>query len=192
MNKTFIVNFIMLVAISILLIVRSLDNVSEKSNLQLQLASFVTIIASMHYFLMIMNKENVVSYRYFDWFFTTPILLIDLCLLLNISDTKFIMEIILYNTLMLASGFLGEINMVPLWLSNLIGFVPFGLMYKKILDKTNSIKERNIVNGFFGLWSLYGLNQLNPYNNGKNITYNVLDFITKGAFGLFIYYESFE
>jgi bacteriorhodopsin len=191
LEKSYEINVIMFIAISILLIIRSLDNdISSQSNLQLQLATFVTIIAASHYFLMVRSKKHVVSYRYFDWFFTTPILLIDLCLLLKIYDIKFISEIIIYNTIMLFMGFLGELELIPLYVSNILGFIPFIMMYKKISDKTKIQQEKHLVNGFFGLWSLYGVNQLNPFVDGKNITYNILDFITKGAFGLYIYYES--
>lgn len=191
-DKTYEINVIMLISISILLIVRSLDqDISNKSNLQLQLAAFVTVIASMHYFLMTQSSKKVVHYRYFDWFFTTPILLIDLCLILGITDFYFISELVFYNTLMLLFGYLGEINVIPLIPSNILGFVPFVLMYKKIIDKIDTQEKKNITNAFFGLWTLYGVNQLNTNSNSKNIIYNVLDFITKGAFGLYIYYESF-
>lgn len=191
LEKSYEINVIMFIAISILLIIRSLDNdVTSQSNLQLQLAAFVTIIAASHYFLMIRSSKHIVSYRYFDWFFTTPILLIDLCLLLKIYNVTFISEIIIYNTIMLTLGFLGELKLIPLYVSNILGFIPFIMMYKKIVDKTNTSAEKHLVNGFFSLWSLYGVNQLNPYVDGKNITYNILDFITKGAFGLYIYYES--
>ena len=191
LQKSYEVNVIMFIAISILLIVRSLDeNLDEKTNLQLQLAAFVTIIASMHYFLMIRSKSKVVSYRYFDWFFTTPILLIDLCLILKIYDPYFIGELVLYNTTMLLFGFLGELSVLPIFVSNMLGFIPFVIMYKKILKRISTQNEKMILNGFFGLWSLYGLNHLNPYSGPKNLTYNILDFITKGAFGLYIYFNS--
>lgn len=191
LEKSYEINVIMFIAISILLIVRSLDkDVSKESNIQLQLAAFVTIIAASHYFLMVRSIKNVVSYRYFDWFFTTPILLIDLCLLLEVYDVKFITEMVIYNTLMLLMGFLGEIKAIPLYLSNITGFVPFAIMYKKFIDKVRNDEDKYLVNGFFGLWALYGVNQLNPYDSNKNLSYNILDFITKGAFGLYIYYKS--
>lgn len=76
LNKSYQIYLIMFIAITMLTLIRSFDDLSYIKNLQLQLSSFVTFVAAMHYFLMIISKENVVSYRYFDWFFTTPILLI--------------------------------------------------------------------------------------------------------------------
>jgi hypothetical protein len=94
---------------------------------------------------------------------------------------------------MLGGGYLGEIGIVPLYVSNIVGFIPFILMYKKIKGAVENKEKRtnNIVNGFFGLWSLYGINQLNPYRKSRSIVYNGLDFITKGAFALYLYYDSF-
>lgn len=223
----------MLICISLLTGLRSLqDNISDKNRLSLQLSTLVTSVASFHYFYMLKSVEKVISYRYFDWFFTTPILLIDLCLLLftNIPKLYFIIEIIFYNTLMLGFGYLGEINKMSMINSMIIGFIPFVLIFYKIYNKkieeneiknienkngnntnintnTNNFVERiksfinNLKNpfnnkesllfySFIFLWSLYGITHILPYNNLKQTTYNVLDLITKGFFGLYIYYNS--
>jgi bacteriorhodopsin len=197
LEKSYEVNFIMFVAITVLVFIRTLDSdISKEANKQLQLAGFVTMIAAAHYYLMIVGKD-VITYRYFDWVFTTPILLIDLCLFVGIYDVRIISELVFYNMLMLGGGYLGEIGMVPLYVSNIVGFIPFILIYKKIKETLKNKKNKknnennNIVNGFFGLWSLYGINQLNPYRRSRSLVYNGLDFITKGAFALYLYYDSF-
>ena len=206
LNKSYQINLIMFIAITMLTIIRSFDNVSDIKNQQLQLSSFVTFVAAMHYFFMIISKDNVVSYRYFDWFFTTPVLLIDLCLLLGIYDTYFLLEIIAYNSLMLLFGYLGEINVLSILSSTILGFIPFTILfykiYTKLNNKDNDSKESNdhidfsydhknkLLLAFVIMWSLYGLNHLVSNLYIKNFTYNILDFITKGAFGLFIYTKS--
>ena len=199
LNKSFQVVFIMLISITLLTSLRSLqDNISNKTRLSLQLSSFVTITASMHYFLMIYDKSNTVSYRYFDWFFTTPVLLIDLLLILDIYEKELIIEILIYNTLMLVFGYLGELNKISKMNSTILGFIPFIIIFYKINEKLNekyknsNIKndlneKQTILNVFFILWTIYGLNHLNPNINSKNFIYNVMDLITKGLFGLYIY-----
>lgn len=225
LNKSYQINLIMFIAITMLTLIRSFDDVSDIKNLQLQLSSFVTFVAAMHYFLMILSKENVVSYRYFDWFFTTPVLLIDLCLILGIYNKYFLLEIVIYNSLMLLFGYLGEIKVLSILSSTVLGFIPFIILFYKIYNKLNNKeidqdnqnnykddrnKENNLIDGekdnaetdlsnenknklllaFVIMWSLYGLNHLVPNLYIKNFTYNILDFITKGAFGLFIYAKS--
>lgn len=192
----------MFIAITMLTIIRSFDDVSDSTNLQLQLSSFVTFIASMHYFLMIVSNDNVVSYRYFDWFFTTPVLLIDLCLILGIYDKYFLFEIVIYNCLMLLFGYLGEINVLSMLTSTILGFIPFVLLFYKIYNRLKNNKDtddqkyltfenkKKLLLAFVTLWSLYGLNNIIKNLYIKNLIYNILDFITKGAFGLFIYSKS--
>lgn len=192
----------MFIAITMLTIIRSFDDVSDSTNLQLQLSSFVTFIASMHYFLMIVSNDNVVSYRYFDWFFTTPVLLIDLCLILGIYDKYFLFEIVIYNCVMLLFGYLGEINVLSMLTSTILGFIPFVLLFYKIYNRLKNNKDtddqkyltfenkKKLLLAFVTLWSLYGLNNIVKNLYIKNLIYNILDFITKGAFGLFIYSKS--
>ena len=196
-NKSYEVTFIMMVCITVLTYIRSIQtNPESKFPLALQLSSFVTMIASMHYYMMIQDKNNVHTYRYFDWFFTTPVLLIELCLLLDIFDTQFIAELILYNTLMLLIGFAGEVGYLGLMTSTAAGFLPLLIMFWRIKNKVDAEQTRNkqrknlILNTFFGLWSAYGLNNLVTNRMVSNSVFNVLDFLTKGAFGLFIYSET--
>ena len=194
-NKSFQISFIMLSSISLITLFRSNNDLSEDKIKQLQLSSLVTIIASMHYFLMMSEKDNskIVSYRYYDWFFTTPILLYDLCLILDIYDNQFYLELFAYNTLMLSIGYIGEIKN-KLLMTMILGFIPLALMFYRIIDrfyKKNINKDERkdkeiLLYTFFSLWSLYGVTHLFP-NNIKNIILNMLDIITKGFFGIYIY-----
>lgn len=195
-NKSYEITFIMLVCITALTFMRSIRaDVSKKASLSLQLSSFVTMIASMHYYLMVQNKTNVHVYRYFDWFFTTPVLLIDLCLMLDIYDPVFVFELVLYNTAMLGIGFMGELGYIGILPSTVIGFVPLGIMFVRIRNKlmaqSHTNEQLTLFNTFFGLWSLYGVNNLVTNRVISNSVFNVLDFLTKGAFGLYIYSASF-
>lgn len=200
LEKSYNVTFLMLISITILVYLRSTNNILEKNKVSLQLAGFVTTIAAFHYYYMINNPGSAVSYRYFDWIFTTPILLIDLCILLEIVDLKLILQVTSLNTLMLLFGYLGEINTISMINSTILGFIPFVLMFYLIKQKMNqqnknlSEKEKKDNNylyfTFIILWTLYGVNHLVPINEMKNLTYNILDLITKGFFGLYIYKQT--
>jgi bacteriorhodopsin len=200
LSKSYEITFLMLICITIIVYTRSLNKqLNDKQILSLQLAGLVTSVAAFHYYYMINTKGSPVSYRYFDWFFTTPILLIDLCILLDIYDYNFIVKIVSLNILMLLFGYLGEIKVISMVNSTILGFIPFILLFymikQKMKDKNKYSKEQIIINNriyytFAGLWTLYGVNHLVTNMEIKNTAYNVLDLITKGMFGLYIYYVS--
>lgn len=203
-EKSYEVSFILLMTISAITALRSLNHdITYKDRLSLQLSTMVTIIASFHYNLMIQRSDNLVVYRYLDWFFTTPILLIDFCIMNNITDKLFIMEIVGYNTIMLLLGFMGEIGILSMYSSMIIGFLPFIIMFSKLYMKINKnqeqIQDNNKKNEFHNkyknkffflfmfLWSMYGFIHIYPDKSTRDVFYNILDVLTKGAFGLYIY-----
>jgi bacteriorhodopsin len=196
----------MFICITILLYFRSISLKNEKEIISLQLAAFVTSIAAFHYYYMINSKNTPVLYRYFDWFFTTPILLIDLCILLDIFDYATLIKIVSLNTIMLLFGYLGELKILSILTSTILGFIPFVLMFyiiymekqkvellqKDELNKNTqqSNNKETIFNVFILLWSLYGIVHMIPHGNLQNIIYNCLDLITKGFFGLFVFNQT--
>lgn len=200
-DKSFDISFIMLSSISIITLFRSTNNLPNDKIKQLQLSSLVTIIASMHYYMMMneYNTDKIVSYRYYDWFFTTPLLLYDLCLILDIYDNKFYLELLGLNTLMLSLGYIGEIKN-KLVISMVLGFIPLIVMFYRIIKKFNNKnldkKEKKnkeiLLYTFLGFWSLYGVSHIINNFQVKNIILNILDIITKGFFGLYIYKNSFN
>jgi len=205
LNKTYEITFLMLICITIIVYIRSLNyGLDDKKILSLQLAGLVTSVAAFHYYYMINTQGSPVAYRYFDWFFTTPILLIDLCIILDIYQFNFIIKIILLNTLMLLFGYFGEIKILSMLNSTILGFIPFILIFymiKQKIDNNEKLDQKssnllNINNSyliyyiFLGLWGFYGINHLSLNLNIKNIIYNLLDLLTKGIFALYIYNQS--
>jgi bacteriorhodopsin len=193
--------------VSLLLYKRSTEDEFKDDNtlLSLRISSLVTAIAAFHYFIMIISKGSIVSYRYLDWFLTTPLLLIELCLLLNIIDSILLTKVIVLNTIMLLFGLLGELNLINMLASTFFGFIPFLLLFYLIIDRnekkiiidnedTRSIKlkrrERILLFLFIMFWACYGFNHLISDLSLKNFNYNVLDLITKGFFGLYVFLSS--
>lgn len=216
--KSYQITFLMLICISLLTGIRSLqDELTTTKRLSLQLSTFVTSIASFHYFYMLQSVERVISYRYFDWLFTTPLLLIDLVILLfeKLPTLVFMIEIILYNTCMLGIGYLGEIGTLSMLNSMWIGFIPFILMFYRIyqrkvdiqnkdtnMESNNNTRSNTTLSSTFNttqlgifitfilLWGSYGITHNIKHKTNRQTIYNILDLITKGFFGLFIYYNS--
>ena len=148
------------------------------------------------------NITNITPYRYFDWFLTTPTMLITLMAFLsknnfnNLSDfiksnKKNIIIVGLANALMLLFGLLGEFNVINYTTGVLLGFIPFFYYYKKIYDeyinKDSNKDQKGLFWFFFIVWSLYGLAALFPYSI-KNSMYNTLDLFSKNLLGLILVY----
>ena len=174
---------------------------------------FVQIIEGLFYIWLAYNFKkisNITPNRYMDWVLTTPTMLITLIsyllflqakvtkqtsslTLTSILKTNYktLVPILCLNWMMLLFGYLGEIKVIPIIYSVLLGFIPFliyyFMIYKNFVDKDKSVYGYNIFMYFFFFWSLYGVAALMPYYI-KNTLYNILDLFAKNFFGLFLVY----
>ena len=151
---------------------------------------------------------NITPNRYADWFITTPTMLLTLIMYLiylNNKDSGLnekldffqlfydnltnIMTILSLNWLMLLFGYLGELKVLPMVTSVILGFIPFVIYYYLIF--VNFVSMNNfgwqIFAYFFGFWALYGVAAFLPYYL-KNTMFNVLDLFSKNFFGIFLVY----
>ena len=175
----------------------------------------VQFIEGLFYIYWLCNFNNILNItpkRYFDWFLTTPTMLVTLIFYLiflkykdenkshelhffELFNTEFynIIIILLLNWLMLLFGYLGEINFIPVLLGVFLGFIPF-IIYYYIIYKKYAILTSDglkIFFYFFIVWSLYGIVAVLPYKI-KNIFYNILDLFAKNFFGIFLSYLLFK
>jgi bacteriorhodopsin len=180
----------------------------------LQVELGVQVIEMIFYIWLVFSLtsyKNITIFRYFDWFVTTPIMLITLMSYMKItpnnnmrltdffkSDKENIIYVVILNALMLIFGFVGEILPSYRFSLVLIGFIPFILYFYKIYkeylipnkgkEEVNSIFTRSRLFWYFLIiWSLYGLVSFLPYVK-KNIGLNILDLFSKNVFGLMLVY----
>ena len=171
----------------------------------------VQIVEGIFYIWLALNISsvtNITPHRYYDWYLTTPTMLISLCIYLvylkneerNIEtqDSFFkiiydnlnvLLSILFLNFLMLTAGYLTEIKKVPQVLGVLLGFIPFFIFFYLIYHyfARFSLFGREIFFYFLIVWSLYGVAALMSYRI-KNIMYNILDLFAKNFFGLYLGY----
>jgi hypothetical protein len=171
----------------------------------------VQIVESIFYVWLALNitsVTNITPHRYFDWYLTTPTMLVSLCIYLvylnneerNIETTdsfftiiynnmNVLSSILFLNFLMLTSGYLTEIKKVPQVLGVLLGFIPFFICFYLIYHyfARFSLFGTEIFFYFLIIWSLYGVAALMSYRL-KNIMYNILDLFAKNFFGLYLGY----
>ena len=177
----------------------------------LALEGIVQLIESAFYIWVIFaihNLENVTPRRYIDWSFSTPIMLISTIVFMKYQEYKEnninnsfkmidffkenknnIIKIYVYNGLMLLFGFLGEAGIIDKRIGIPIGFVFFYLSFDLIHQEYG--KKSELGNKLFiflvVVWGLYGVAAMTDLNT-KNISYNMLDIVSKNFYGLFIYY----
>ena len=172
------------------------------------LVQFIELIFYIWISFAIININNMTSRRYIDWVITTPTMLLSTIMFMKyqeelnkkedkIKTEKFIknnknliIEMFLYNLGMLVFGYLGEINILPKYISIPIGFIffykSFNLIYSNYGNK--SIVGKNLFIFLVIIWGLYGVVAILPVTE-KNISYNLLDIVAKNFYGLYIYYK---
>ena len=172
----------------------------------------VQFIEGLFYLWLVYNFNqvtNVTPKRYFDWFITTPTMLISLTIYLIYLDRReremdtskldlynLLLEnstnlfyILCLNWLMLLFGYLGEMKIISTLYGVVLGFIPFLIYYYIIYINYAVQSERGfkIFLYFVFFWSLYGFVALLPYY-AKNTCYNILDLFAKNFFGIFLTY----
>ena len=144
--------------------------------------------------------------RYFDWFISTPIMLLttayfmeylsslnteNIVTVVTISAkyAKEIITMIAANFIMLLSGFLTEINLLHRGIAFVIGTIALCVSFYTLYDTFvgDNYINKGLFYFMFTVWSLYGIVFLFPYVL-KNTFYNYLDIFSKNFYGLFIYY----
>ena len=169
----------------------------------------VQIIEGIFYVWLALNittVANITPHRYYDWYLTTPTMLVSLCIYLvylkneerNIEtkDSFFkiiydnlnvLISILFLNFLMLTSGYLTEIKKISQLSGVLIGFIPFFICFYLIYYyfARFSLFGTEIFLYFLIVWSMYGVAALMSYRI-KNIMYNILDLFAKNFFGLYL------
>lgn len=181
----------------------------------LNLEFFVSIFELLVYFWIGTNLKNlgtVMNKRYLDWFLTTNCMMISFafmfiffnerqkdkstnkeevcthaCKSLIHKNLHKFAPILFFNNAMLIVGLLGEKKIIPKLFSTSIGFAFFfmSFYYLYIYFAKYSTIGPKILYLMAIIWALYGFaHNLNETN--KNISYNLLDLVSKNAFGVIL------
>ncbi len=162
---------------------------------------YIYIISSLRY----MRSNVITKRRYLDWIITTPMMLLSTILYMEYENNKLANKILntkefisdnrknitnmfLFNILMLVSGFLGETGILVKSISIPIGFIflflSFNIMYKNYVGKADINKKIFML--MIIIWSMYGFAAMSS-TIIKNISYNILDIISKNFYGLYLF-----
>ena len=141
--------------------------------------------------------EKINDMRYTDWAISTPLMLLVLCMVLGMENKitvtfmPFVL-ILLFNFLMLGSGYIGELGKLSTTSANAIGFLFFFLMYgtvwKVYMSGSKVTKQSQIIFWLFViLWALYGVFYQTKQKK-KIFGYNILDLLSKAFVGIFFWF----
>lgn len=204
-KASFMITYILLLTTATITFIEAIcTNVPEIRHI-LNLETAISLIAGYFYSVFLTQIDNdknkkfewsdITKTRYIDWSITTPIMLLVLCAFLAKESGRAItlgeISIIwLLNYAMLGLGFLGEIKFFDFMLTFFLSFAAFFAMFYYIFIKYVDVKllygKNSLFLVYFVIWSIYGITYLFE-EKYKNITYNVLDCISKCVVGLGIW-----
>jgi len=201
-KNSFYLTYVFLLTTGTITFIEAMRTKNSKVRHILNLETCISIVAAFFYgkFIQKINKKKI-NYkdininRYLDWFITTPIMLLVLCLafLFNIGkNLNFytFFKILVLNFSMLTFGYLGEIKKLKRNLSLIFGFISFfalyGYIYYKFIYKKKILDNIFLYWVFFIFWILYGVIYNFP-EKLKNVIFNYLDLFAKCFVGIFFW-----
>jgi bacteriorhodopsin len=144
----------------------------------------------------ILPIKKINDMRYSDWAITTPLMLLVLSLVLSYENKiaiklSSLFLLLIFDFLMLISGYLGEIGTISRASGTIAGYVGFFLLFGTLWNTymsgsrvTNQSKLVFVI--YFVLWTLYGV-AYQANESIKMISYNILDLIAKAFVGIFFW-----
>tara|TARA_B100000674_G_C37913426_1_gene949656 strand:- start:389 stop:1060 length:672 start_codon:yes stop_codon:yes gene_type:complete len=201
-KNSFYLTYVFLLTTATITFIEAMRTKIDKVRHILNLETCISVVAAYFYgtFVKLIDTPNI-DYekinmnRYVDWAITTPIMLLVLCLafLYNTGGRlKFstFLTVLLFNYLMLFSGYAGSINMIDKLVAWFVGFIFFfalyGYIYKVFISKKPIFDNLILYWAFVIFWAGYGLVYLQP-NKFKNVAFNYLDLFAKCFVGIFFW-----
>ena len=208
-KNSFYFTYIFLITTGTICFIEALRNPDPKIRHIMNLETCISVVAGYFYGLFVskidksekdkkneeMPLEEINNNRYTDWAISTPLMLLVLCLVLGMENKHVVkfwtfMLILLFNFLMLASGYIGELGTLTKTSANMLGFVFFTLMYGTIWNVY--MKNKKTINSlvvfwlFVILWAFYGVFYQTDTLT-KIFGYNILDLLSKAFVGIFFW-----
>ena len=161
----------------------------DPSNTVLSLELAITFIATISYLLFWLVFKGKTGYqpsdipkiRYVEWSFTTPLMLIVLCLILGGGNATpaVLTKVVALDWLMLIIGYFGEIGYIGRRTACALGFAPFVAIFFLIY------KTYHVFNVLFAayivVWSMYGFTYM---LEKRTVVTNLLDAVAKAGFAI--------
>jgi bacteriorhodopsin len=199
---TFYFTYVLLITTGTITFIEALATKNPTIRHVMNLETCISIIAGYFYSQFVdkvttanggvIDYKDINETRYYDWFITTPLMILALMIGLSYNNNQSIhigtyVSAVLLNFGMLYSGYMGEKGTISKTAGCIIGFVFFAALFALIYFTfvKGSSKSFNFI--LFGvylvIWGIYGFVYLLEEEN-KNIIYNILDVTAKSFVGL--------
>lgn len=200
-KNSFYLTYVFLLTTATITFIEAMRTKNTKVRHILNLETCISVVAAYFYGKFVEQLDGNVNYRkinmtrYTDWFITTPIMLLVLCLafLYNTGGKLHFgtfLKILAMNFAMLTSGYLGETKQIDRTVGLVTGFIfffsLFGYIYHKFLSKKPIFDNKILYWAFFTFWILYGV-VYNMPEKFKNVSFNYLDLFAKCFVGIFFW-----
>jgi len=190
---SFTITFVSLLLSAVLNGIESIRTTVPHVRQILSLETCIALVAA--YFYSIFKTKNadwskLTQLRYLDWAFTTPMMLLGLCLFLAFNSKTTVglftyLGIVVLDYFMLYFGYLGETKQIDRTTADVIGFLGYIGIFMIIFK--NYVKQNKlnyiVFSAYAIIWAMYGFVYfLDEYN--KNLVTNWLDLISKSLIGI--------
>jgi bacteriorhodopsin len=197
-KNTFFTSYLILFGYTIITLVEAIRTPSTLIRHIMNIETAVSLVAGLVYGYLVeevrkpgADLKKITQIRYFDWSITTPLILLVILLFYNgeaAIDYKIYLGLVGLNAGMLYSGYLGESGAIHKMTGGIAGFLFFGAMVGLFYSCCVPREKNPIVFWIFALlWALYGVAYYMEDEETKNISYNVLDVISKALFGVVLW-----
>jgi bacteriorhodopsin len=201
-KNTFYITYVFFLTTATITFIEAMRTTDIKARHILNLETAISVIAAYFYGTFIekiknkeVNYKEINETRYLDWSMTTPVMLLVLVLafLYNTGGSLRLGTyaiILVLNSIMLGTGYLGEIGTISKNTGFGVGFTAFFTMfyyiYAMFLKGKYKFDNSLLYWAFFILWSMYGLLYMMDEKT-KNVGFNILDLFAKCFVGIFFW-----
>jgi bacteriorhodopsin len=200
LRNTFMTAYLVLFGYTTITAIEAIRTPSIHVRHIMNIETAVSLVAGLVYGMFIeeMKKPDfqlskIVPLRYLDWTITTPLILLGIVLFYNerLGSVPWMafLGLVALDWAMLYAGYLGETKRVEFWTGLGVGFAAFAALLLVLWQLIPAGRSTAVFWIFATIWTGYGIAYMLDEET-KNITYNILDIISKAIFGvvLWMYY----
>ena len=194
-KNSFFTSYLVLFGYTVITLVEAIRTQSTTVRHIMNIETAISLIAGLVYGYLYeevkkpgADLKKITQIRYLDWSITTPLILLVLLLFYNgenAIDATTYLTVVLLNAGMLFSGYMGETGVWHKMTGGIAGFMFFAAMLAVFSMCCLPSKANPAVFWLFAVsWSLYGVVYYMEDEETKNVSYNILDVVSKALFGV--------
>ena len=201
-RTTFYITYVLLMTTTTSTLIEALRTKDIKVRHMLNLETCISIVALFFYGQFItkvtaptIDYKSMTTTRYTDWLITTNLMLLVLALFASFHSGRGVsavlyLAMVTLNLVMLGAGYLGETGRMERSTAMITGFLAFGALFWfawfYLFRGMKSVAAQALFWFYVVVWALYGI--VYSWDEvSKNVSYNVLDLISKVLVGLGIW-----